>query len=96
MITVLQIKVDDVDELFRLSIELQVLTYLYELVQCDKQEDVVADEDFAFARRNAMAYLNEYQLDAVLRLHALLEKEDFVFPVIDTKKAPSDEGAVER
>ena len=46
-----------------------------------KIDDVVMDEDFAFARRNAMAYLNEYQLDAVLRLHALIEKEDFVSPM---------------
>lgn len=78
----LQIKLDDVDRLFQLSVELQVLTYLHELVRCDRHEDVVTDKDFAFARRNATDYLNEYQLTAVLRLQALIEKEDFACPAI--------------
>ena len=77
----LQIKLEDVDRLFQLSVELQVLTYLHELVQCDRHEDVVADRAFAFGRRNASDYLNDYQLDAVLRLQALLEREDFAGPI---------------
>lgn len=73
----LEIKLKDVDELHNLSTELSVLTYLQHLYLCDFGGQIICDKEFESARKSAVYYLMDKQLETLAKLQRLLHREDF-------------------
>ncbi len=74
----LQIDINRLDELHKISIELGILAYLRYLVDEDEMDCIDCDQDIAIVRRSVNGYLNTVQFDAVERLRELINREDFV------------------
>ena len=70
------IKLADVDELYSIMYELEVLVYLQGLLEFDA-DDTVLEHGFEFAHRHAQNFLCEKELEAVQKLSALLCKGGF-------------------
>ncbi len=68
------IKLADVDELYSIMYDLEVLVYLQGLMEYD---DSVFDHGFKFAHRHAQNFLWGKELEAVQKLSALLRKDGF-------------------
>ena len=74
----LQIQIDRVDQLHKISIELGILAYLRYLVDEDEMDSIECDQDIAIVRQSVNGYLNTVQFDALERLQDLINGEDFV------------------
>ena len=74
----LQIQIDRVDQLHKISIELGILAYLRYLVDEDEMDSIECDQDIAIVRQSVNGYLNTVQFDTVARLRDLINGEDFV------------------
>ena len=70
------IKLADVDELYSIMYDLEVLVYLQGLMEFDA-DDSVLEHGFKFAHRHAQNFLWEKEFEAVQKLSALLCKDDF-------------------
>ena len=73
-----KIKLDDVDKLYDLSLELGMLTYLQGLM-CYNHTDLA--QDFEFAKNYAREVLFDKQAEVVCELRRLLEKDGFTQPL---------------
>ncbi|MBO5020747.1 MAG: hypothetical protein J6J13_01420 [Clostridia bacterium] len=76
----LKIKFQDLDELYFISLEIEVLTYLQYLTQFDDHEDETTQNIFGQSRNYAKSYLLEKQCEMVKKLKDLIERDDFVNP----------------
>ena len=74
----LQIPIDRLDELHKISIELGILAYLRYLVDEDERDCIDCEQDTAIVRQSVNGYLNTVQFDAVERLRDLINRENFV------------------
>ena len=72
-----EIKLNHLDELFSLTDQLGVITYLQELVRIDQCDMVQRDAEMSFAHECAGIYLWMWQHETVLKLRQLLTSEDF-------------------
>ena len=70
------IKLDDVDELYSIMFDLEMLVYLRGLLDFDTDGSVV-EHEFEFAHRHAESFLWERELETVQKLSSLLCKKDF-------------------
>ncbi len=73
----LKVKVEDVDELHRLFGELCIYIYFQGLLQEDREEDILGEEQMRFIQRSAENYLWSRQRETVLKIKALVESEVF-------------------
>ena len=73
------IKLADLDELYSVMYDLELLVYLQGLLEFDA-DDSVLEHGFEFAHRNAQSFLWKKELEAVQKLSALLCKEGFCKP----------------
>ena len=78
MMRMLQIPIDCLDELHKISIELGILAYLRYLVDEDEMDCIHCNQDIAIVRKSVNGYLNTVQFDAVDRLRDLINRENFV------------------
>lgn len=74
----LRVKLKDIDVLGEILAQLEVVTYLQDLLLYDKDGKSALAEDFSFVHRDAQNYLWDWQLDTVLQYKRLIEKEDFM------------------
>ncbi len=77
------VKLDDIDKIGEIAIELEMLTYLQGLILTDADEEPFC-KDLASARKDAESFLWDRQLDAILDLKKLLLKDDFASCAITT------------
>ena len=74
----LTINLADVDKLYDILLDLEILTYLRFLVENEEKDDLI-DTTLLTAYRCAPAFLWSKQLEAVKAFRELLTREDFVF-----------------
>lgn len=70
------VKLDDIDKIGEIAVELEMLTYLQGLLLNDADEQPFC-KDLTSARKDAKNFLWDRQLDAILNLRKLLLKDDF-------------------
>lgn len=71
------IDLDDIDELYNISLELGIITYLQGLVQIDKECNHMYEPSIDFASSCCEKYLLDEQLELVLKFRQTIEREDF-------------------
>ncbi len=72
-----EIKLQYLDELFELSTEIGILTYLQDLVKTNMDESRFNSNGLESFAREALSRLIEQQYELVGKLWALLERQDF-------------------
>ena len=70
------IKLADVDELYSIMYDLEVLVYLQGLLEFDA-DDSVLEHGFEFVHRHAQYFLWKKELEAIQKLSVLLCKDGF-------------------
>lgn len=68
------VKLEDVDELHRVYLELRWITYLQQLVQRDEDEGILGNREII---TEAHVHLLDQQIQVMKKLKTLLEREDF-------------------
>lgn len=69
----LGVKLHDVDEVYRLYLNLEIITYMEELIRWDDCRDRIAYE--------AAVYLLDRQVEVMEELKAVLDSEEFGVPL---------------
>lgn len=77
----LQIKLKDFDELYDLSLKIEMLTYLQYLTEFSDYEDETLQKVSHSSKYYAKSYLMEEQCKTVENLMELIGKDGFVKPI---------------
>lgn len=81
----LVVKIKDLDKLYDLSLKLEIIAYLQNLVQNDFIEHTLK-EDFEVAQKNVNLILLDKQTQLLKNLRELLNQEDFAVSTKKTKR----------
>ncbi len=74
----MKIKLSDVDLLYKLMLDMGMLTYLQQLMVLDEQTEMFGENEFEFVRVYTRNNLIDMQTETITKLKKLLDKSDFV------------------
>lgn len=79
-----KISIDTIDKLQYLSQNISAITYMRQLVNADKYDNLTKQYDLDYVRDFAMYILHEQEFDLTKQLYELVTDDNFATPIVQS------------